>query len=113
MKAAAHVGAAATGDQASTLAEGDIDLGCHLVQAGGVDQRPHLHASISLGVAIAGGGHGAADTLDEVLGHRALHIDALGAVAHLAGVDNARIADGAYRQVQVGIGQDDGRRLAA
>ena len=53
------------------------------------------------------------DLLDELFRNGLMDIDALGAVADLAGVDDARGADGLDREVEVGIGHHDGRGLAA
>ena len=113
MKARAQVGNLPAGDQAGALAQRGAHLAVDVVQALAVDQRAHFHVRLGDRVAIAGGGHGCADAFDKLVGNLALHVHPLGAVAHLAGVDDARIADGFDRQLQVGICQYDGRCLAA
>ncbi|MNI71692.1 hypothetical protein D3C73_1275770 [compost metagenome] len=112
MKAVRQVGNLPAADQAGALAQCCTDFTVDAVQALAIDQRAHLHIGLRNRVAIAGRAHGGGDTLDELIRHLAFDIHPLGAVTHLAAIDDPRIANGLHRQVQVGIRQHDGRRLA-
>ncbi len=113
MKTAAKVSHLPARDHLRALGLGSAHHLRHLVQAGPVDQRSHVQVLLRRWVAIACGGHRLGHLIDEPIGHLARHINTLCAVAHLPGVDHPRGDDRVDCQVQVGIGQHDGRRLAA
>ncbi len=79
---------AASADQAGTLLQGDPHFALDAVQALAVDQGAHLDIRLGQRVAVTGGGHGRADAFDELIGDLALHVDPLGTVADLTGVDD-------------------------
>ncbi|MNO87151.1 hypothetical protein D3C76_785690 [compost metagenome] len=112
MEAVRQVGNLPAADQACALAQCRADLLIDAVQALAIDQRAHLHIRLGDRIAVARSRHRGRDTLDELIRHLAFDIHPLGAIAHLAAVDDPRIANGLHRQVQVGIRQHNGRRLA-
>ncbi|MNG08945.1 hypothetical protein D3C81_1750580 [compost metagenome] len=99
MEALALVRNTASGDDLGTVADGGLDHLRDLVQAGLVDQRAHVQVIVHRRVAVARGGHGRGDLVDELVSDLALDVDTLGAVAHLPGVDHPRRGDGGHGQL--------------
>ncbi|MNV87421.1 hypothetical protein D3C71_1815420 [compost metagenome] len=113
MEAIWQIGNLPATDQARTLAQCRADFTVDAVQPLAVDQRTHFHIGLRNRVAIKGRAHGRRDALDELIRHFALDVHPLGAVAHLTAVDDARIANGFNCQIQIGVRQHNGWRLAA
>mmetsp|Transcript_13965 Transcript_13965/g.28309 ORF Transcript_13965/g.28309 Transcript_13965/m.28309 type:complete len:247 (-) Transcript_13965:228-968(-) len=89
-----------------------LDHAAHLCQLLRVDQATHICAGCGRG-ADNRGGHLGDEAFGELLRHAFMHVDALGAVAHLAAVDDARGVHLLDREGQVGVRHHDDRRLAA
>jgi len=76
------------------------------------DQRAHFGGRVH-GIADHGLLHRGNDPGGELLGNRLVDINPLSAIADLAGIDDARGADGTDGEIEIGIGHDDRRGLAA
>ncbi len=99
-------------DDLGAVANRLLHRSLNLLQLLPADQRAHLNVGVLQWIAHLGQLHRQRDLLDELLGNGFVDVDALGAVTNLAGVDDARIADGRGCQVKVRVLHHDGGSLA-
>ena len=109
---AGAVGDAAAGTHLRALLFGALHQRGHLVQAGLVHQRAHAQVGVGERVAELGLGHQARHAVSQLVGNTALHVDALGGVADLPGVEHARVEERVGGEFEIGVVEHDRRRLA-
>lgn len=113
MPAGRDIGAGSASDNLRALRDGTANEGFHFLEADLVDEGSVIDAGIGKGISATRGGHGGGELFGELGGDFFVDINALGAVADLAAVDEARAFDGVHSEVDIGIGKDDGRGFSA
>ncbi len=104
--------ALAASEQLAALGDGILNMALHLDQCGFFDQRALVHTLVKA-IAHLGRGHLGGELLHKFVVDPALHVEPVGAHAGLAGVA-VLAGKGAFNSaVDIGVVEDDERRVAA